>query len=83
MNPADIAALLYAIIAIGEAASQVVQQMKGGQVSDDEFRRAWEAMRNRLADANALWAQAKTSVERGSPDHPDKLERPDPALGSG
>jgi hypothetical protein len=34
MNPADIAALLYAIIAIGEAASQAVQQMRGSQVSE-------------------------------------------------
>jgi hypothetical protein len=72
MNPADIAALLYAIIAIGEAASQAVQQMRGSQVSEDEFRRAWEAMKLRLADANALWTQAVALAERSSPKASDQ-----------
>lgn len=63
MNPADIAALLYAIVALGEFASRAIQQLKGDQLTDEEFNKAWTAMRQRLADANALWEQSKTVAE--------------------
>lgn len=58
MSPADIAALLYAVAALGEFAARTLQQLRGGAVSDEEFEKAWAAMRGRLADANVRWQQA-------------------------
>lgn len=71
MNPADIAALLYGIIALGEAAGRAIHQLKASQISDEEFERAWEAMKSRLADANALLAQARAIAESAQHDHDD------------
>lgn len=55
MNPADIAALLYAVVMLGQTASRSLTELKSGQVSEEEFQQAWALMQQRLQSANALW----------------------------
>lgn len=66
MNPADIAALLYALVMLGQTASRSLTELKSEQVSEEEFQQAWALMQQRLQGANALW-QHVTAGEGKTP----------------
>lgn len=73
MNSADIAALLYAVVMVGQTTSRSLTELKSGQVSEEEFQQAWMLMQQRLQSANALWqhvSAGEESQQSGGDAHP-------------